>query len=378
MFRQIARFVLTALLIALSPGYARAQAVLGGTVSGRGTVKLRPVPTALRMQMQFRARGSTAEKALARLKDRRQGVAEKLKTLGADVQTIAFGPPSLRKIAPFDAPAYSVPMPYPSTGYPPGPGTSLAPALPPAPTYRGPAPVYSPQSPMARAPQPYAPPSSRPRRVEVPSAFTASATLTVDWSLQGDGLEQVLIAAEALKEKILAADLKNIGAPENLSTDELQAEEIAEEAAGRTRRYVPVTTFDGGTTGPYESVRWFSWGTTEPDAAQFLFVATISPQERKAAMAEAFAKAEANARELVEAAGKQLGPLAGLTGWAGDGSLVGYQGDVPARGFSYVVPPTAVFSARQPLEEPKENEVVGLDPRRISFYCRVSATFRLP
>lgn len=360
MFRLIARFVLTALLIALWPGYAQAQAVAappaggvlaslpvghGGTVSGHGTVTLRPVPTALRMHIQVQARASTAEKALARLKDRRQVVGEKLKTLGTDVRTITFGPPSVRKI-----------------------GSPYSPTFAPAPTYLLPPP------PTAPAWRPSGPPPNSSQQAEPSSSgFTASATLSADWPLQSDGLEQVLIAAEALKEKIRAGDLTGIGQPENRSTDEVQAEEVAAEPTGRAERYVPVPTVNGGTAWAHDSVRTY----VSPGATQFLFVAEISPQQRKAAMAEAFAKAKAKARELAEAAGMDLGPLAGLAGWAGNANLACCQTHVPPEHFLPLSSSRSVFAAREPPEELKENEVGGPDPRAVEFRCWVAVTFRL-
>ncbi len=433
MFRPIPRFVLTALLIALWPGSAEAQDFIPvGTVSGKGMVTRPLVPTTLRMHTQLSVRGSTAEEALSRLKERRQGVAEKLEKLGADVETIAFGRSSVQKVnvsratSPYPTSPRTItpnryvpststsnssatqPMPVPSTTYsppaastpnsaPPTPGapsvgTSLSPSPPSTSQSSGPP---APSTPPARNYDPYGPPTSSaypdtspPRLVEpqratpptrggysraytqpvkVTSLFTASVTVTVDWPLPGDGMDEVLIAAEALKEKIGAIDLTKIESPENASAEEDESDETTADPVRATGYYPPQPSPYG--TYPVPSVS----RSQTPGYRSMVFVAKISPEQRKSARAEAYAKAEAEARELAEAAGKELGSLASLSGSCGNSNLVSYPIAVHD---ACLMSPTAVFPTCAPPSV-KENEVSSPDPRQIELRCWVSAAFCL-
>jgi len=380
MLRLIAKSVLAVSSIALLSTVTPQRAAGEGTVTGNGEVTLRPLPSVLRMQVQLQSRGSTVEAALARLKDRHESAVEKLKTLEADLQTITFGPPAVSKVSAFPVPA----SPY---------SPSSAPSLVPMPSTPSPPRSYPAPSTYPSTAYPPPPPVS-PRPVNVPSLFNASATLTVDLPLDADDLERALIVAEGLKKKIRAADVAGIKEPDQLSLEE---NEIAEEAAGTavphsppvavyapsSPMYRPPSTEHAPVTEPPQPARYPTqsagyvpapaptWVPSPPQrhTAQFFFVATISPQQRKEALAGAFAKARAKARELAEAAGLELGPLVSLDGWIDDREQPG-----PV---VYFEPPVLDEPFRGSAERIRENEAGAVDPAAIRFTCQVNATFRL-
>ncbi len=82
--------VLTATVFWTAAARAPAQQPV---VAGRGVVQVQQQPTMLRMSLVLMAKGKTLEGALARLKDRRQAAAKQVEALGADKDSIAFGPP---------------------------------------------------------------------------------------------------------------------------------------------------------------------------------------------------------------------------------------------------------------------------------------------
>ena len=126
--------------------------------------------------------------------------------------------------------------------------------------------------------------------------------LTAQWPLAGDTAEKLLLAADAVREKIKAADLAGGKDAPKLSPEE---QELAEEMAAQSPNM----------GGDEEQAK--------PGEPHFLFVARLSPQDRQTAQAEAFTKAKAQAGELAKAAGAGLGPMTGLSGEAG-GGMNGY------------------------------------------------------
>ena len=118
--------------------------------------------------------------------------------------------------------------------------------------------------------------------------------------------------------------------------------------------------------------------SAQPDAPQFVFVAKLSKEDRKKAMADAFAKAKANATELAAAAGVELGPLVGLSGYCSGQSSVNeneYDGS-PQFGFTTRYRRSMV---QQTGEEPgtKPDEAVGSEPDTLNFAACVTASFGL-
>ena len=125
-----------------------------------------------------------------------------------------------------------------------------------------------------------------------------SATISADWPLETDGHEALLLKAENLKKRILDADPSG-----RRAAMEKAAEEDDTAPAPRSRTKSPRARY-GVNTGNY------------PDFGLpiFFYVAKVSPKQRQAAMAEAFANAKGQAAELAAAAGMQCGPLLDLGG----------------------------------------------------------------
>ena len=93
---------------------------------------------------------------------------------------------------------------------------------------------------------------------------------------------------------------------------------------------------------------------------QFLYVAKVSPKQRQAAMAEAFANAKSQAAELATAAGMQRGPLLDLGG----------SGCVNVTGVTYLPAVASMYGDPNEVSSPEANAT-------LSFNVVVTAKFRL-
>ena len=165
--------------------------------------------------------------------------------------------------------------------------------------------------------------------------------------------------AQGIQDKIKAADLAGAKEAEKLSPEE---EELAEEAAkmmasssARRRRSPASRTSCSSPCFPKE--------------------------DREKAMAEAFAKAKAQAAELAKAAGVGLGPLLGVSGsCTGQSNIGGNEFNEYSRyGGSSPLANIRQLMAQQTGEDPTEtqNEAMSTDPGTLAFTCCVTATFGL-
>ncbi len=177
--------------------------------------------------------------------------------------------------------------------------------------------------------------------------------LTAQWPLAGDTTEKLLLAAEALREKIKAAELTGGKEVPKLSPEE---QEVAEETAAEMSRNM------GGDEE-----------TAKPGEPRFLFVARISPQDRQTALSGAFAKAKAQAAELAKAAGAGLGPLTGLSGEAG--GMGGYSPYSRYNSYNRGDYEFLQQIAQAAGAEEQHNEAVAPRPDGIGFDFVVNATF---
>jgi hypothetical protein len=191
--------------------------------------------------------------------------------------------------------------------------------------------------------------------------YSATGTLTAEWSLAATTAEQAVLAGEAIRKKALAADLAGDKAPGKASAD-------AEESPDETHFGAPPQVQMAVTRNPYACVAWNPYATPPAVASPsstFLYVATISSQQRKAALAEAFGKAKLQAAELAEAAGGKLGAATTVSGW------VANSGCSPWPPFGVAMPATFVGMS------PDGSEALAADPVAMRFCARVNATFRL-
>lgn len=338
MLCRTVKVVLAVSWILLLPKITWAQTSTAATVQGEGTVILRPQPVVLRMQVKLQSEGKTAKLALAKLKTRREAALAKLQALKADPASISAANPVISELQLWD--------PYSTSGYQPPPPSVSPPRLP------GPA--------------------------QVPHLFVGSVTLTLtaDWPLEGDTPEELLLEARALREKIEAADIADTKDAETRSAEQprvLEAGpravlEMAPPAPLRPSQPTPATSVPRTFVGPARPSPTFgfpprSGAAMAAGGPSFRYVARLSGQQRKAALAEAFNKAKAEASELAEAAGARLGPLAELSG-----EVTAYR-----RGPTY-----PIASAGPPLPPAlHENEAIAFSTEAIEFRVHVRAKFNL-
>jgi uncharacterized protein YggE len=249
-----------------------------------------------------------------------------------------------------------------------------APIVPPPPTYSLPGPVTS----------IYPPPTIPP-----PATFvTVMASLTADWKLRGENQEAVLRESEALKQKIEAADLLGMNGDEELSPEEQTLRTTSGDSA---RIVVPMpvpssiamscspapTSNSRGICGAVPPVIYpaalpapstFSMVDCSP---KFVFVARVSNEQRKAALAEAFKEAKRHAAELAEASGGSLGTLQTVR----EESLACPLGPIFYPAESPSIPSPGFW----PLAEGKghENEVQAASETDLFDLIQITAVFRL-
>jgi len=175
--------------------------------------------------------------------------------------------------------------------------------------------------------------------------------------LESQSAEELLLEAQALREKIKAADLAGTKQAEELSPEEQElAEEMAEMMMQHGEEPVPVG---------------------EP---LFMYVARITEADRDRAMADAFAKAKAHAERLAGAAGVKLGPLVALSGAGGgsstmtDPDMYGMFGGHDYRRQQYF---RQLVQSGGAADDESNNEAVGIEPGGLKFTFMVNAMFAL-
>jgi hypothetical protein len=259
---------------------------------------------------------------------------------------------------------------------PDSPLTPSAPTSPP-PTYQpratfgtgtAPAAAAVPNAPSPSASAPLLPygygatttPAYAPTPPPAVETYLATGTLTVEWPLKAETAEQALLAGEAICKKVLAADLAGDKAPGKAAAD-------AEESPDETHFGAPPQVQMAVAQNPYSSypsVPWspYAMATAYGSSPTFAYVATISSQQRKAALAEAFGKAKSQAAEMAEAAGGKLGALTNVNGGVANFQTIG------GFGACGVVAP-----APTPADS---NVMLRGDPNHCDFQARVYAQFR--
>ena len=177
--------------------------------------------------------------------------------------------------------------------------------------------------------------------------LVATIRLTAEWPLVGDNSEERLLYGHELKEKIKAADLAGSKDGPALTAEE---QELKEELDSAPSFGMPQPS--------------------KPGEPSFVFVARIPEEERAKALADAFAKARAQAARLAHAAGMQVGSLRSLSG-----NLGPVETDQQYDYYSRVV---AAMGGRIESAAGEENaEAVGPQPGRVEYRVTVSASFEL-
>ena len=142
------------------------------------------------MYLQLTGKGKTLEEALAALKERREAVAAQLEKLGVDKSALVFTPPGVDDSAGAQQRRMEAMIAQRMGG-------------------RG----------AKKGAKPVKPP------------VAVTTMLTAHWPLAGDTTEKLLLAADAVREKIKAADLAGGKEAPKLSPEE---QEVAEEMAAQT------------------------------------------------------------------------------------------------------------------------------------------------
>jgi len=303
--------------------YARAAMMAAGqgaareTVSAVGTATLERRPVALRVHVEVIAKGRTLKEALTNLADLREAARVQLDALGAVEESVSFGEPSLSNVEAAQRKQFEMMVRQRMT---------------------------------ARGKQ-------VPKGLQVPKSFAVSSRLTADVPLQGQSTEALLLEAQALREKIKAADLAGTKQAGELSPEEQElAEEMAQMMMQHGEEPVPVG---------------------EP---LFMYVARITEAERDRAMADAFAKAKARAERLAGAAGVKLGPLVALGGSGGGSSAMtnpdvyGMYGGGDYRRQQYL---RQLMRSGGAADDDSTNETFGAEPGGLKFNFMVTAMFAL-
>lgn len=244
----------------------RPDAADGGTVTGTGKVTLSRQPNVLRMTIELPAEGKDVKEAIANLKAERAALAGKLEKLGAAGESVTFGEPRVGG-------AYGGAMGM---------------------QQRMMRQVMRMQRAGNRAVAKAAADKDAP-----PPKVTVSLSVIAEWPIEGESPEELIVAAYTLRETLRAGGLSKPPEAKELTPEE---QEEMEEMA--------MMDEDGEAAAPGEP--------------SFEFVARFTAAERDKAMAEAFAKAKADAARLAAAAGGSLGALRTVTGSA---SSEGYDED---------------------------------------------------
>jgi uncharacterized protein YggE len=354
MLRRIVLLLVVGVTFAFLADLVCAEDASSATVSTSAKARLQVNPSKLRVQIELRCYGGTIEAALKNLKIRREAAAAQLKKLNADATSISFSIPRAgtpQAVMPNATATYTVVGP----GY--AAASSYAPTVPPPAAYAPsvatpltPPPLASDPTPTVQPPEPPStPPATVPAKPRS-TLFVATTVLRAEWPLRGADADAVIAAAEAIRQKALAADLTGSkAARDRLSPEE---QELAEEADMRT--VVPVDPSGPMPVPMPPQVR------PQPT---FVYGAVLSDKQYKAMLAEACATASRDAAAIAEAAGLKLGLITSLQ--------CNFDGQ---RGVYTSVGPD---SAPSPLTSHDNRELLSATPDGLEFECQVYMSHRI-
>lgn len=214
------------------------------TATGRATLK--QMPTSMRMTIQFKETGKDVTEALKNLKDRRDAATATLVKLGAVKDSIREGIP----------------------------GTA----------------GEDPQSARMMAMMQRHNPGAVPKKKKGTTKVTLTGSLSAEWELSGDKLEETLKLIQSIKDKIAAAELAGPTSKKKLTPEEQEEMEEMEMLQQEIGNH----------------------GEQKIGEPSYVFTARISEEEATKARAAAFQKAKRQAEQLVTSAGRKLGGLRGL------------------------------------------------------------------
>ncbi|MEI8382642.1 MAG: SIMPL domain-containing protein [Planctomycetota bacterium] len=215
-------------------------------VTATGRVTLKQMPTSMRMSIQFKETGKDVTEALKNLKDRRDAATATLIKLGAVKNSIREGIPG-------------------TVG-------------------------EDPQSARMMAMMQRHNPGAVPKKKKGAAKVTLTKSLSAEWELSGDKLEETLKLIQSIKDKIAAAELAGPSSKKKLTPEELEEMEEMEMLQQEIGNH----------------------GEQKVGEPGYMFTVRISEDEAQKARAAAFQKAKRQAEQLVASAGRKLGKLHGL------------------------------------------------------------------
>lgn len=301
--RWSSSLLLNLVFAACLPSMATAQD--GASVSGNGSATVKRQPTTMRMSIVLMGKGKTLPEAIEKLKARRELAAAHLKKLQADTTTTKFGETALAAEGGQRAEMQRMMR-------------------------------------MARGGR------GVPKALDVPASVTVTCSLTADWPLKYQTSDELLVLSQQLQEKIKEADLCGIKEPKQLTPQEKELEEELAAAGGG------------------DDFNQYGEPQARPGEPSFAFVATITQEERSAALAEAFGKAKQQAGQVAQAAGLKLGALIEVTGQS-------------SADFPEGIDPFTAYQLRQrgqPGLEANHEEATSPIPGPVTAITNVQAKFR--
>jgi uncharacterized protein YggE len=282
----------------------------GPTVTATGVELIRVKPEKLRMQLDITVKGKNLADALKKLAARRETALAELEKMSADKDSIRAGDARLEQVDPNQQRQMEM---------------------------------------MVRQRMQQGGKKAKKAAAEKPVSVVC--TLNAEWPLSDKTGEAMLVESQAIEDKVRAADLAGKNVEEKKTPEE---QELEEEMQGRAMMYSDD-------------------GQAKPGEPSFLFVGKISSERREQALAAAYAKARQEAERLCKAAGRQLGPLAGMSGNVsseqvnyGMGRRYGYQQQMMAQ-----------MLAERQEQEGDSAEAIGVQPGEVILPARVSALFQL-
>jgi len=416
---RIAKSVLLlATFVVLFPAVSSAQPP--ATVSGEGSVTVKPGPSAMRLTLRINASGETPEEALKKLGIWRDNLLEHFRETDPAPRSVSVGKPLVQKMPEECYPGPPIPSgsvspsPYspPSMSSPHSSPALPAPSSPP-PTFAAPSHEANFRGPSACTT--FAAPASgvtmTPWLVANPSAYRSCIIIAADWPLSTSDPEQLWVEAFAMQKKIdkalSLAKSDNQPKPIEISSSNPGSPSLvtalvsAMLGAGNSDPVPNSNPVPSGDPMPIfipaeddETPAWSSapdepgplhsatigLGTlvsppTNPNAAgslkpSFSYVARLPEKHRKEAMKKAFAHAKAEAAAVAEAAGYELGPLLRL-----DPMVHKASNHWPSEPITYYYP--TPIAPLQPRASVPQNEVVTSIPFAGNFSVNVRVSFEL-
>jgi len=303
-----------ALVLALNVGSAAcADDGAQGTVTGQGSVELRRQAEILRVRVQVLAKGKSLKEALSKLRERKLSAQKNLEALGMSAKSLEFGEPTIvdEKNDRQNQMAMRMMMRQMRN--------------------QGNKPAQKPKE---------APP------------VTVAAMLKAEFRLQAAEPDDFLLAANALEERLKAADLGGLKQLKQASgQDEEMAQEDAQEMMG---------VYDANAPKKGEPL--------------FYYVSKIPEDEQEKARAQAYKKAKQEATKLAQAAGVELGALHSLTDNASAAGA--FETEAMMRMNSMRVY-AEQMQEEEGNEESRPGEAFGLKPKKVVYRIVVSASFQL-